>query len=316
MLHSDVDVRCSVGLMNISDPLEDDAGRPQLRVRPAGVASGPERFGQAPRGRPPPRRVLRLRARDAPPPRNALVHPRWRLRRAGPARGRGRCWRSAPCSRTCRPRAAAPRRPLGPARGRRPVSTCASSSGTRRSSVFGATPWTAPVSDSPGHPEWRRPPAPRPLGPSAPGPGRVAGPIRRVERRARPPPRRGCLPAAAGSLQARSAASRALAAGRAAAPHRPGGPPSRPGRRSRAAGGSRRGGRGSGRGGSRWRWFDATAPWPRSIVRPGRTGRVPAGRTQARSRRPRSTADPARRRLWPPLPRREVPAPAGPRRRG
>ena len=45
-LGDDVDGRCSVGLMYVSDPLENDVGCPQLRVRPAGIASGAERLGQ------------------------------------------------------------------------------------------------------------------------------------------------------------------------------------------------------------------------------------------------------------------------------
>jgi hypothetical protein len=45
-LGNEVDGRCSVGLVDVPDLLEDDAGCPQLRVRPAGIASGAVRFGQ------------------------------------------------------------------------------------------------------------------------------------------------------------------------------------------------------------------------------------------------------------------------------
>ena len=311
-LGSDVDARCSVGVVDVPDPLEDDAGCPQLRVRPAEHRLGRGGRRPAPFGRPPPRRVRRLRARDAPPLRSAVLHPRWRLRRAAPARRRGRCWQPTPCSRTGRPPAPAPRRPLGPAPGHRPrprsrPAPRAAAPDEDRCSE--AAPSTAPASDFRAHRVWRRPPTPRPLGPDAPGPGRVVGPIRRGELRAGPPPRLGCRPFAVGSVQVRSTASRAPGEGRGVAPRRPGGLPSPPRRRTRAAGGSRRGGRGSGRGGCRWRWFGATVPWPRSIPRPGRTGRVPAGRRRARSRRPRSRADPARRKPWPPRLRRGAPAP-------
>ena len=85
---------------------------------------------------------------------------------------------------------------------------------------------------------------------------------------------------------------------------------------TRAAGGSRRGGPGSARGGCRWRSSRTTAPSPRSTPRPRRTGRGPAARTRARSRRPPSRADRGPRRRSPPRPRRAAPDLAGHRRPG
>ena len=75
-LGNDVDGRGSVGLVYVSDPFEDDAGRPQLRVRPVGIAPGAVRLGQPRAGD---RRLVRCA--DFVPEtrrllRSAVLHPR------------------------------------------------------------------------------------------------------------------------------------------------------------------------------------------------------------------------------------------------
>ena len=179
------------------DPFEDDAGCPQLRVRPASIALGAVRLGQPHAGD---RRLVRCA--DFVPETRRLFEVPFCIRGGAfgepdPPVGEGGAGRQRLALEPVGHAPPAPRRPLGPAPGRRPrprsrPAPRAAAPDEARCSE--AAPSTAPASDSRAHPGWRRPPTPRPLGPAARGPGRVVDPIRRGELRARPPPRRGCRP--------------------------------------------------------------------------------------------------------------------------
>ena len=155
------------------------------------------------------------------------------------------------------------------------------------------------------------------LGPAARARDRAADPTRRDERPARLPPRLRCLPCAAGSVRARSAAipvsRRRYGRSSSQAPERlclrlvarPAQPedlgavdPAAP---VEAPDGVR-----------------LAPPLHRlgPLLGQRRTARVPAGRTRARSRRPRSRADRGPRRPSPPRPRRAAPGLARHRRPG
>ena len=145
------------------------------------------------------------------------------------------------------------------------------------------------------------------------GQARLRIPPRLAGARGTPPPHLEDRPAAVVPVPVRSMASRTPAAGTVAAPHTQPGPPARPRWTPRAVAGSRHGGPGSGHGCCRHRFRGATAPWPRSTPRPGRTGRAPGACRPARSRPSRSRWRRVHRRWWPPPPPRPGPGPDGPR---